>query len=190
MADFKLPDPKKGSGRILGIGLLAGVGLLTYSYLLPFLLSVVWGTVELAVGIAVSAFLLWILLSKKFWVRSKMILEAIGEMIFSGFVQMNPFTILTMSLDKAESEREDLMEQNKLLQGQESKLYQQLKEQQQLMKEAAAEVDICRSKLRGNPGDEDAALQLETSTTNFNNSKDFIDTVAPIHADIQKLVTF
>lgn len=190
MADFKLPDPKKGTGKILGLGLLAAGGLMIYWYLLPFLLTIVWGTVELAIGIAVASVLAWILLSKKFWVRTRMILEALGEIMFKGFVEMNPFTILTMSLDKAEKEREELMEQNKLLQGQESKLYAQVKQQQQLMRESAEEVKIVQDKLRKNPVDEDAALALETSTTNFNNAKDFVDTVAPIHADIQKLVVF
>ncbi len=190
MADFKLPDPKKNSGRVLGIGILGALGLVVYSYLLPWLNGIVWGTVELAVGVAVASLVLWILLSKKFWVRSRIILEAIGELLFKGFVEMNPFTILTMSLDKAEKEREDLMEQNKLLQGQESKLYSQLKEQQQIMRESSEEVRIIQDKLKRNPHDEDAALALETSTTNFNNAKDFVDTVAPIHADVQKLVTF
>lgn len=190
MADFKLPDPKKGSGRILGIGILGALGLVTYSYLLPWLNGIVWGTVQLGIGIAVASVLAWILLSKKFWVRSRIILEAVGEIIFGAFVNMNPFTILTMSLDKAESEREDLMEQNKLLQGQESKLYTQLKDQQQLMRESSEEVRILQDKLKKNPNDEDAQLQLETSTTNFNNAKDFVDTVAPIHEDIKKLVIF
>lgn len=190
MTDFKLPDPKKTSGKVLGIGLLAAAGLLGYYYLLPFLLTIVWGTVELAAGIAVGATLLWILLSKKFWTRGRIILEAVGEMLFKGFVEMNPFTILTMSLDKAEKEREDLMEQNKLLQGQESKLYMQVRENQDIMRVSSEEVRILQDKLRKNPGDEDAQLQLETSTTNFNNAKDFVDTVSPIHSDIKKLVVF
>ena len=190
MADFKLPDPKQTSGKVLGFGILAGLGLIVYSYLLPWLNGIVWGTVELATGIAVASILLWILLSKKFWVRTRIILEALGEILFKGFIEMNPFTILTMSLDKAEREREDLMEQNKLLQGQENKLYVQLEENRDLMRQSAEQVRIIQDKLRKNPADEDAALQLETATTNFNNAKDFVDTVYPIHADIQKLVVF
>lgn len=190
MADFKLPDPKKTSGKVVGIGLLVALGLLGYYYLLPFLLTIVWGTVELAIGVAVASVLLFILTSKKFWKRSRIILEALGEIMFKGFVEMNPFTILTMSLDKAEEERTELLNQNKLLQGQEAKLYTQLQEQRDMMRVSAEEVRICQDKLRKNPEDEDAALQLETSTTNFNNSKDFVDTVAPIHLDIKKLVAF
>jgi len=190
MADFKLPDPKKTSSKVLGVGLLAGLGLLFYAKILPLLLTVVWGTVELAIGAVVAGFLLYILMSPKFWRRSKMIVDTLGEIIFGWFIEMNPFTILQLQLDKIAEEREDLMKHNSTLRGQESRLAKEVAEQQHEMKVAAHEVEICKQKLALNPNDEDIALSLETSTNTFNNAKDFVDSVMPIHNDISKLVEF
>ena len=190
MADFKLPDPKKTSGRILGIGLLAGAGLLFYAKILPFLLNIVWGTVELAIGAAVAGVLLYILMSPKFWKRTKIILDTLGEIVFGWFIEMNPFTILQLQLDKIEGEREDLMKHNSTLRGQESRLSKEIQEHQREMKIAAEEVNICKRKLALNPEDEDNVLALETATNTFNNSKDFVDSVVPVYEDIKKLVDF
>jgi hypothetical protein len=174
----------------MGLGVLAVLGLVTYAYILPFLNKVVWGTAQLAIGIGVASVLLYILTSKKFWVRTRMIIDTLGEILFSKFIEMNPFTILQLQLDKAEKDREDLLSQNKLLQGQQSKLSGQLEESKTNMRISAQEVEICQKRLRANPQDEDAALALETATITFNNSKDFVDTVQPIYSDIGKLVTF
>lgn len=188
MADFKLPDPKKTSGSILGIGVLGVLGLVTYSYILPWLNKIVWGTVELAVGIAAVSFLGYILLSKKFWRRTKIILDGLGEVLFGWFVEMNKWNIMQLQLDKAEKDREEVMEANKRLQGQEVALRTQLQENELLMKQSAEEIKICQGKLKRNPDDEDTALAIESSTVAFNNSKDFIDSITPLHTDIKTLV--
>lgn len=190
MADFNLPDPKKTSGRVLGFGLLAGAGLLFYSKILPFLISIVWGTTELAVGAIVAGILLYILLSPKFWRRIKIILDTLGELIFGWFIEMNPFAILELQLDKIEKEREDLMTHNSTLRGQESRLTKEIEEHKNEMQIAAKEVSICKNKLQSTPNDEETLLSLETSTNTFNNSKDFVDSVEPILNDISKLVDF
>jgi hypothetical protein len=187
---FKLPDPKKKAGVATGILLIGGLGLIAYYYILPFLIAIAWGTVQLGIATVISAVLLMILTSKKFWRRLDIILGMLGEIIFGFFVDMNPFVILMMQLDKTEEDRRALLEQNQKLQGQASKLETQLTEQHQEMKVAAQEMEICKKKIATNPGDEDAPLQLETAVTNFTNSKDFIDSVEPIYNDIQKLVVF
>ena len=187
MADFKLPDPKGNSGRILGLGLLAGAGLLFYAKILPFLISIAWGTVELGIAAAVAGVLLYILTSRKFWTRTKIILDSLGEMLFGWFIEMNPFVILELQLSKIEKDREDLMKHNSSLRGQESLLAKEIAEHQNEMRIAAEEVEICKRKLSLNPNDEDTHLALETSTNTFNNSKDFVDSVTPIYNDIKKL---
>lgn len=190
MENFNLPDPKKGAGKVVIAAMLAGVGLLGYYYLLPFLLTIVWGTVELAVGAIVAGIVGWVLFSKKFWKRLSIIGQALGEMLFSGFIEMNPFVILNLQLDKAEDDRRDLLKQSELLKSEESKLSSQLLDAQDKMRQAAKEMDICKDKMNRNPGDEDTSLQLESSSTDFINNKDFVDSVAPIVTDLQRLITF
>jgi len=47
-----------------------------------------------------------------------------------------------------------------------------------------------RERLAKNPDNFDSQLQLQTSSTNFSNAKDFIDQVKPLLNDITKLVDF
>lgn len=190
MAELKLPDPKKTSGTVLGLAVAAALGLVTYAYILPFLNKVVWGTAQLAVGALVVGLLGYVVFSPTFWRRSKIILDALGEMIFGGFVEMNPFAILKLQLRKAEKDREELKDQNEKLRGQEARLRDQLDTENQNVREYAAQIEICKNRLATNPNDDDTAMNLETATTNFSNSKDFIDSVQPIYNDIKKLAEF
>lgn len=189
MADFKLPDPKKGAGRVLGLGLLAGVGLMTYYFILPFLLTIVWGTIQLAVGIVVAAVLLYILMNPSFWKRLRIILDTLGEILFRGFVEMNPFTIMELQVNKSEDDREDLKKQTEKLKGQEDKLKTQLLEEEKIMKLAVEKIEICKKRVRSNPSDFEAPMELESATNEWNNSNDFIEKVSPIYHDITKLVS-
>jgi hypothetical protein len=190
MSDFKLPDPKKNAGRVLGLGVLGGLGLLTYSYILPWLNKVVWGTVELMIGAVAVGVIGYILLSPKFWKRTRIILDTFGEILFKGFIEMNPFTILTLQLDKAEKDRNELLEQSKRLKGQEANLAIQITEHKVSMREAAAEMEICKKRLASDPTNEDVQMALESSSVTFVNSKDFVDSVSPILTDIRRLTEF
>lgn len=190
MSEFKLPDPKKNSGRILGLGLLGAAGLAVWYYLVPFLAAMAWNTVSLIVAVAVGAFLLMILLSPTFWKRMDIILQALGNLLFGWFVEMNPFNILEIQLQNSEKDRAELLEQKKKLEGQDVSLKQQLDEQDVIMRQAAKKMELCRDRLRANPVDEDMGFQLEAASNEFTNSKDFIEKVAPIRNDISRLIKF
>lgn len=190
MADFKLPDPRKTSGNVLGIGLLVGVGLLVYKLLLPFLLTIVWGTVSLAIGIGVAAVLLYILLSPTFWKRGRIILDSLGELCFKWFVEMNPFVILELQLTKTEEDIQDLRTQAEKLKGQEDKLSQSLEEEQHNLELAAEKIKLAKNRVTSNPNDYNAPLELESASNDWTNSKDFIDKVGPVKDNITKLVEF
>lgn len=190
MADFKLPDPKKTSGKILGVALLGVLGLITYSYLLPWLLTIVWGTVELAIGVVAAGLLLAIITSKKFWRRCSIILSALGELAFGWFIEMNPFGILEAQLSQSEEDRQELKKQCEKLKAQDEKLSTQLATENDAMKLAAQKVELCKQKLHTTPTDEEVSYQLEAAGNDFTNSKDFIDKVGPIAGDIKRLVTF
>lgn len=190
MADFKLPDPKKTSGRVLGIGVLAALGLVVWYYLVPILAVMAWNTVSLAVAAILIGILGFILLSPTFWKRMNIIMQALGNMLFGWFVEMNPFAILELQLDRSEKDREELFEQAGKLKAQQAKLSAQLATENETMVLAAKKVDICRKALVANPKDEQTGYDLESASTDYTNSKDFIDKVGPIAGDITRLVTF
>lgn len=190
MSEFKLPDPKKNSGRVLGLGLLAAGGLAVWHYLVPFLAAMAWNTVSLIVAVAIGAVLLMILMSPTFWKRMDIILQALGNLLFGWFVEMNPFNILETQLQESEKDRAKLLKQKERLQGQEASLAGQLEEQNRIMSTAAKKVELCRANMARNPGDEDLGFQLEAASNEFTNAKEFIDKVAPIKNDISRLVVF
>src|SRR3954452_3901112 len=169
---FELPkgDPKKAWGTVMTIVILGGLALLFYIYVLPFLLSVVWGTVQLIIGIAVAIFLLMILTNPKFWRGIRYFSEDIAQGMLGWAIEMNPWNILNLQVEEAEKDREQLRIHGEKLKAQESSLQQQLEENEKNMRQAQEEVRICQARLQKNPDDFDTQLALETASTNFTNS--------------------
>ncbi len=189
---FELPkaDPKKTWGTILTLAILAGLAVLFYIYILPFLLSVVWGTVQLIIGIAVAIVLLMILTNKKFWRGLHYFSEAVAQGMLGWAIEMNPWNILNLQVEEAEKDRDQLRIHGEKLKAQETSLQMQLEENERNLRQAQAEVKICQARLAKNPDDFDTQLALETAATNFNNAKDFIDAVKPVSNDVKNLVLF
>lgn len=189
---FELPkgDPKKTWGTIMTLVILAGLALLFYMYILPFLLSVVWGTVQLIIGIAVAIVLLMILTNKKFWRGIHYFAEAVAQGTLGWAIEMNPWNILNLQIEQAEKDREQLRIHGEKLKAQETSLQLQLEENERNLRQAQEEVKLCQNKLQRTPDDFDTQLALETSATNFNNAKDFIDAVKPVANDVKNLVVF
>ncbi len=189
---FELPkgDAKKTWGTIMTVLILGGLAVLFYIYILPFLLSVVWGTVQLIIGIAVAIVLLMILTNAKFWRGIHYFSEAIAQGLLGWAIEMNPWNILNLQVEQAEKDRDQLRIHGEKLKAQASSLHLQLEENEKNLRQAAEEVKICQAKLQKNPGDFDTQLALETSATNFNNAKDFIDAVKPVENDVKNLVVF
>jgi hypothetical protein len=146
MAEFTLPDPKKTSGKVLGFGLLIGLGLVAYKFILPFLLSVVWGTIELAIGAVVATVLLYIIANPTFWKRLRIILDSVGELLFKGFIEMNPFTIMELQLSKTQKDIDDLGEQAEKLKAQQDRLNQELMAEQRNLQVANEKINILKKR--------------------------------------------
>jgi hypothetical protein len=190
--NFEVPkwDAKKTWGTIMTFIILGGLLLLFYIYVLPFLLSVVWGTVQLVIGIAVAIVLLMILTNAKFWRGIRYFSEAVAQGTLGWAIEMNPWNILNLQVEEAEKDRDQLRIHGEKLKAQQSSLQIQLEENERNLRQAQEEVKICQSRLQKTPDDFDTQLALETSATNFNNAKDFIDGVKPVANDVQNLVIF
>lgn len=189
---FEVPkwDAKKTWGTIMTVVILGGLLVLFYMFVLPFLLSLVWGTIQLVIGIAVAIVLLMILTNAKFWRGMRYFSEAIAQGTLGWAIEMNPWNILNLQVEEAEKDRDQLRIHGEKLKAQESSLQLQLEENERNLRQAQEEVKICQTRLQRTPDDFDTQLALETSATNFNNAKDFIDGVKPISNDVKNLVVF
>ncbi len=183
-------DAKKTWGTLMTVVILGGLLVLFYMFVLPFLLSLVWGTIQLVIGIAVAIVLLMILTNAKFWRGMRYFSEAIAQGTLGWAIEMNPWNILNLQVEEAEKDRDQLRIHGEKLKAQESSLQLQLEENERNLRQAQEEVKICQTRLQRTPDDFDTQLALETSATNFNNAKDFIDGVKPISNDVKNLVVF
>lgn len=190
MTDFKLPDPKKDASTVLKLLVLAGIGLVVGWYIVPFLLTMALNILTLGITCTGIAILGMIVTSKKFWRRLDIVFQALGKLLFGWFIEMNPFTILEMQLDKSEEDRQELFKQAGKLKAQQAKLEDQLEAEKDTMTISAKKMEICKTRIQNSPTDEQAGYDLESASTDYTNSKDFIDKVAPIAGDITRLVTF
>ncbi len=201
MEQFKLPDPKKTSGKVLKFLLFGGIALIAGKYLLPVINQVVdgtidlaWGALELGIAVVSLAVFLLIFTSKKFWRRLNIILEALGSGLFGIFVEMNTWNILYNQVDEMEEDRRLLGKEKEKLQAQDSSLSSQLQEEKTTMQEAEERANIVRGRLKlmesTHPEYEVLGLELESATNDYVSSKDFIDSVAPISGDIKRLIAF
>src|SRR5882762_8786106 len=119
-SNFSLPrwDAKKISGVFMACVLVAGLGFLFYAYILPFLLKVVWGTVQLAIGAVVAFVLLMVLTNKKFWRGLGYFCEAIAQWTLGFAIEMNPWNILYSQVEHSEKDRAELYKQGEKLKAQ------------------------------------------------------------------------
>ncbi|MEI6949570.1 hypothetical protein V9K67_20450 [Paraflavisolibacter sp. H34] len=191
-SNFELPqwDAKKTWGTVMTLIILGGLAVLFYIYVLPFLLSVVWGTIQLVVGIAVAIVLLMILTNPKFWRGMRYFSEALAQGVLGWAIEMNPWNILNLQIEEAEKDREQLRIHGEKLKAQAASLQLQLEENERNLRLAQEEVKLCKTRLEKQPDDFDTQLALETSATNFSNAKDFIDAVKPVANDVKNLVVF
>ncbi len=190
--NFEVPkwDAKKIWGIIMMLIILGGLAALFFIYVLPFLLTMVWGTIQLVVGLAIAIVLLMVLTNPKFWRGMRYFTESIAQGTLGWAIEMNPWNILNLQVEQAEKDRDQLRIHGEKLKAQETSLQLQLEENERNLRQAQEEVKICQARLQKNPDDFDTQLALETSATNFNNSKDFIDGVKPVANDVKNLVVF
>ncbi len=183
-------DAKKTWGSIMTFIILGGLAVLFYIYVLPYLVAMVWGTIQLVVGIAIALVLLMIFTNPKFWRGMRYFSEAVAQGTLGWAIEMNPWNILNLQIEQAEKDRDQLRIHGEKLKAQDSSLQLQLQENERNLRQAQEEVKICQARLAKNPDDFDTQLALETSATNFNNAKDFIDAVKPVSNDVENLVVF
>ena len=181
-------DLKKTSGKLFTWGIIGAIGFVAYTWLLPFLLTVVWGTLQLMVGIGAIIFLLWS--GPKLLRTIKYLGLFFGQFILGTVIEMNPFNILEYKLEKSESDAEELQVYNKKSAGKVAELEEKISNADSELKRSLEAKRICEKRLRDNPTDQIAADSLEEAIADINSNKEYIDGMQPILNDFKKLYNF
>lgn len=176
-------EPKNIATTVIGVSLFAGVGYFFLTYVLPWLVTVTWNTVNLIVGGVVLVFLLLLVTNNKFWRALKYFSEFIANYTIGLAIELNPFNILQAKIDQGYKDRETLFRQAAKLKGKQSELMGKLDEKQKELQLNAQKVNILR---RENPG----TKQIDLYANNVLRNQEYIDNVSPIVGDLNKLVKF
>lgn len=175
-------DKLNRTKAIIGVPLLAGAAYLFGTYVLPFLVKMVWDTVSLVIGGVVLFFLIAILTSPRFWRVMNYIYGLILKNTLGFITEFDPFIILETQLREKEKDREKLRLQSEKLKGKKQELGFKIQEQQEAMITNMDKAKIAREKRN-----ESAAI---LSTNAVTRAKTYIDKITPIFNDLDKLITF
>ncbi len=165
-----------------GTILLGVFGFAAFVYLLPLLLTIVWGTVELIVGGTLLASLIYILTSKGTWRRLGYINAKIAKLLTIFIINWDEFLIQEAAIEQAKKDRDVIREQGDILFGQVATKNNELQEAYQKRDEAQGMVKELQSE-----GREASDLELQLAANEFLRNKDFIESVEPLRDQMDQL---
>jgi hypothetical protein len=176
-------EPKNIATAVVGLSLAAGLTYVFVTFVLPWLIHVVWSTVNLIIGGVVLSLLLFIVTNKKFWRALKYFSEFIANYTVGLAIELNPFNILQAKIDQGYEDRDTLYKQAAKLKGKQSELMSKLQEKEKELKLNAQKVKIIQSETPG-------SRQVDLYANNVIRNQEYIDNVTPIVGDLNKLVKF
>jgi hypothetical protein len=183
-------DIKKITGNVVGLAIIAALGLAAYTYLLPYLLKLAWDSVQLGIAIVIGAFLFYTLTNPKTWRAFRYLSEAFSQMFLGWVIEMNPFNILEYKLKLAEEDAEELLKYNEQLKGKQSEIKEKIDRNDQEIKVAISQKDIVQRKLLANPNDIIAKEGLEESLNTIAANTDYANGLKPAYNELVKLTEF
>jgi hypothetical protein len=193
---FKIPNREglaKTSGGIFKLALIGAAGLAAYIWLLPFLLTIVWGSVELVAGLAILGILGWFFSKPKVWRAINYFTQFAAEKLLSIAIEMNPWAVMNNQLDKAEEDREDMHKKAIALMGQQAKIKDEMADYNNQMRSSQKQVDIVKKAIatETNPDKlRELNRQWKIQSSTYVAAKDYIDSVQPTLNGINKTVDF
>ena len=176
-------EPKNIATTIVAILFFGGLAYMFLTYVLPWLVKVVWNTVNLVIGGVVLAFLLLLVTNGKFWRAIKYFSEFVANYTIGLAIELNPFKILEYKIEQGYEDRKTLYQQAAKLKGKQSELSDKVKEKDKELKLNVEKVKILQ---RDSPG----SKQLDLYANNVTRNKEYIDNVTPIITDLNKLIKF
>ncbi|MEO6916366.1 MAG: hypothetical protein ABI151_12600 [Chitinophagaceae bacterium] len=176
-------EPKNIAAFVIGICLFAGLAYGFLTYILPWLVTVTWNLVNLVIGGAVLAVLLFVVLNKKFWRGITYFSEFIANYTIGLAIELNPFNILEAKIDQGYKDRQTLFQQSGKLKGKQSELADKVKDKEKELQLNAQKVKILQNE---SPG----SKQVDLYSNSVIRNKEYIDSVTPIITDLNKLIKF
>jgi hypothetical protein len=176
-------EPKNLATTVVGLSLAAGLTFAFLTFVLPWLVTVTWNLVNLAIGGVILVFLLMTITSKKFWRALRYFSEFIANYTIGVAIELNPFNILQAKIDQGYTDRKTLYRQSARLKGKQSELVEKLNEKEKELHLNAQKVKILQSE-KGNP------RQIDLYANNVLRCREYIDNVTPIVGDLNKLIKF
>jgi hypothetical protein len=176
-------EPKNVATTVVGLSLAAGLAYGFLTFVLPWLVTVTWNLVNLAVGGLILGFLLMVITNKKFWRALKYLSEFIANYTIGIAIELNPFAILQAKIDQGYEDRNTLYKQSAKLKGKQSELLDKLKEKEKELQLNAQKVKILQAE-KGN------SRQIDLYANNVLRCREYIDNVTPIAGDLNKLTKF
>jgi hypothetical protein len=166
----------------VGISLLILLGYGFTTYILPTLISLTWGLIELAVGgfILFSIFMLFS--NPRFWRTLKYLNEALTKIMLFWLIEFDEFIIQEEQIKQAENDVEDFVKAKEKIEGVRSKLQTTIIDKDRLYLEC-----IGMSQAAENAGDNDASEQYALDAVAH---KTYIDSVSPLVNDMDVIIGF
>jgi hypothetical protein len=180
-------DIKKVTGNIFVIAILGALGLLAWAYLLPFLNGIVWGTLELAIGVVAGALLFFILSSGKFWRSLKYLGEFTGQFLLGWLIEMNPFGILQYRLDQTAEAIKDMLKYKAKLEGKAAELKEKIDANDKELNIAIQSKNILQAKSSLTDNESD---NLEMALGTITSNTEYIEGIKPVYNDILRLLDY
>jgi len=176
-------EPKNVATTIIGISLLAGLGYVFLTFVLPWLVTVTWNLVNLVIGGVVLGFLLLVVTNKKFWRATRYFSEFIANYTLGMAIELNPFNILQLKIEQGYKDRNTLYHQSGRLKGKQSELMDKLGTKEKELQLNVQKVKILQQ-------EKDKSRQVDLYANNVLRCREYIDNVTPIVGDLNKLIKF
>jgi len=183
-------DVKSITGKTLGLIALGILGVSAYVYLLPTLLAIAWGTVELSIAAVIGGLMIMFLSNPKTWRSLNYLSQATSQFLLGWVIEMNPFNILEYKLELAENDAEDLKDYNVTLLAKKDEVYNKLERNKNELQLALEKRKLASERLRRYPEDQISKDSIEECLSVIQSNTDYENSIKPIYNDLVKLIDF
>lgn len=175
-------DLRKAGFTISALLIFGGLGYLFLTYVLPWLKTVVWNAISVAIGIIVLVFLIGILTNKKFWRRLSYFNDAIAKILLGWIIEFDEFILQEKQIEQAEKDRQSMFDENKKIKAKYAELNSKVIKNKEMMQLAYEKVNIAKQHK-----DIEAA---EDAQNEWSRANTYIETIEPITHDLNAITTF
>jgi hypothetical protein len=176
-------EPKNIAITVVIAGILAVKVYFFLTYVLPWLITVTWNIINLAIAGVILGVVLMVITNKKFWRGLKYFSEFVGNYTIGLAIELNPFKILEYKIEQGFKDRDTLYKQGAKLKGKHAELMNKLSDKEKELQLNVQKVKILQAENKG-------SKQVDLYANNVLRCKEYIDNVSPIAGDLQKLIMF